>query len=205
MAKLPPPSNTGNPFADQIGDDLAPTGTHVATILDVKDEFGVQRQKFESVDMETVDLTCFLLGFRDQQGLAHRVASKRMRISGNEKSALFGFLKGLLGRAPEIGYDYCDLNGSRCLVSVEHVQRKNGSGAFAAVAALSPLPVGYADTAPGSQQSADHSPSDSAAPSTTTTQAEQTAQPQQPSSAPVEPAVAAQAAADSSAGEEIPF
>jgi len=205
MAKIPPPSNIGNPFAEQIGDDLAPTGTHVATILDVNDEFEVQRQKYESAEMETVDLTCFLFGFRDQQGLAHRVASKRMRISGSEMSALFGFLKSLVGRAPEVGYDYCDLKGSRCLVTVEHVQRKNGSGVFAAVAALSPLPPGYTDIAPGSQQSADNSSSNSQAPSTAPTQAEQTAQPQQPSPAPVQPPVATQAAAASSADEEIPF
>jgi hypothetical protein len=145
MAKLPPPSNTGNPFADQIGDDLAPTGTYVATILNIKDEFGVERQKYESTEIETVDLTCFLFEILDHQGVKHGVASKRMRISGNEKSALFGFLKSLLGKAPEVGYDYCDLKGSRCLITVEHVQRKNGNGVYAAISSLSPLPSGYGD------------------------------------------------------------
>jgi hypothetical protein len=78
-----------NPFAGQVGDDLAPQGTFVATVLDIMDEFGVQRQKYQSQEMETVDLTTFLFGFRDREGNPHRLASRRMRISGNEKSTFF--------------------------------------------------------------------------------------------------------------------
>ena len=143
MAKLPPPPSTSNPFADQIGDGLAPTGTFVATILDIKDEFGVRRRRYESIEMEEVDLTCFLFGFRDQHGAEHRIASKRMKISGHENSALFGFLKGLLGKAPEIDWDYCDRKGSQCLITIEHVQRKDGSGVYASICSVSPLPPGY--------------------------------------------------------------
>ncbi len=148
MAILQQPTNNGNPFVDSIGDDLAPAGTFVATILDIKDEFGVQRTKFQSTEMEQVDLTCFLFGFRDAQGAEHRVSSKRMRISGNEKSSLFGFLKSLLGRAPQFGWDYCTLKGRQCLLTVEHIQRRDGSGVFAAIAALSPVPAGFGAPAP---------------------------------------------------------
>ncbi len=143
MAILQQPTNNGNPFADSIVDGLAPAGTFVATILDIKDEFSVTRQKFQSTEMEQVDLTCFLFGFRDAQGMEHRVSSKRMRISGNEKSSLFGFLKSLLGRAPQFGWDYCTLKGRQCLLTVEHIQRRDGSGVFAAIAALSPVPAGF--------------------------------------------------------------
>ena len=144
MAVLQQPVNNSNPFADMIGDDLAPAGTFVATILDVKDEFGIQRQKYQSTELETVDLTTFLFGFRDAQGSAHRVSSRRMRISGNEKSNLFGFLKSMLGHAPQYGWDYCTLKGQQCLLTVEHIQRRDGSGVFAAIATLSPVPAGYA-------------------------------------------------------------
>ncbi len=157
MAVLEQPTNNGNPFADVIGDALAPAGTFVATILDVKDEFGIQRQKYQSTEMESVDLTCFLFGFRDAQGAAHRVSSKRMRISGNEKSALFGFLKSLQGHAPQYGWDYCTLKGTQCLLTVEHIQRRDGSGVFAGIAALSPVPAGYGSApvaAPVSQAAA---------------------------------------------------
>jgi hypothetical protein len=143
MAVLQQPTNHSHPFADQIGDNLPPVGTYVATIIDVRDVFGVQRQKFQSQEIETVDLTCFLFGFRDAQGTPHKVASRQMRISGNEKSALFHFLKSLLGKAPAYGWDYCTLKGQKCLLTVEHLQRRDGSGVFAAIAALSPVPAGY--------------------------------------------------------------
>ena len=143
MAVLQQPVSHTNPFARQIGDALAPAGTFIATVLDIRDEFGVTRQKFQSTELEKVDLTCFLFGFRDAQGNPHRVASRQMRISGNEKSALFGFLKSLLGRAPTFGWDYCSLKGAKCLLTVEHVQRRDGSGVFAAIAALSPVPAGF--------------------------------------------------------------
>jgi len=142
MAVLQQPVVGGNVFADQIGDDLAPAGTYVATVLDIVDEFGVQRQKFQSMEMETVDLTTFLFGFRDAQGFEHRVSSRRMKISGNEKASLFGFLKSLLGHAPQYGWDYMAIKGAQCLVTVEHIQRRDGTGVFAGIAALSPVPQG---------------------------------------------------------------
>ena len=85
MAVLQQPTSHSNPFSQQLGDALAPAGTWIATVLDIKDEFGVPRQKFQSTEMETVDLTCFLFGFRDTQGVPHKVASRQMKISGNEK------------------------------------------------------------------------------------------------------------------------
>ena len=124
-------------------------------MIDICDEFGVQRTKFQSTEIETVDLTTFLFGFRDAQGFEHRVASRRMKISGNEKSTLFAFLKGLLGRAPVFGWDYCELRGAQCLLTVEHITRRDGTGVFAAIAALSPLPAGYAG--PARQETGDRS------------------------------------------------
>ena len=142
MAVLQQPTNHSNPFSQQIGDALAPAGTWIATVIDIKDQFGVPRQKFQSTEMETVDLTCFLFGYRDTQGVPHKIASKQMKISGNEKSALFGFLKSLLGRAPAYGWDFCALKGHKCLLTVEHVQKRDGSGVYAGIASLSPVPAG---------------------------------------------------------------
>ena len=142
MAVLTQPTDTSNPFVEVIGNALAPAGTFIATVIDVRDEFGVVRTKFQSTETEKVDLTTFLFGFRDTQNQQHRVASRRMKISGNEKSALFAFLKALLGKAPEYGWDYCSLKGAKCLLTVEHVKRKDGVGVFASIAALSPVPQG---------------------------------------------------------------
>ena len=119
MAVLQQPVSHNNPFAAVIGDALAPAGTFIATVIDIHYEFGVTRTKFQSTEVEKVDLTTFLFGFRDAAGNPHRVASKQMKISGNEKSALFGFLKSLLGRAPTFGWDYCSLKGQKCLLTVE--------------------------------------------------------------------------------------
>ena len=148
MAVLQQPVVNGNVFSELIGDDLAPAGTYVATVIDVRDEFGVQRQKFQSTEIEAVDLTTFLFGFRDAQGYEHRVASRRMKISGNEKAALFAFLKCLLGRAPQYGWDYMAVKGAQCLLTVEHVTKRDGTGVFAAIAALSPVLAGFVQSAP---------------------------------------------------------
>ena len=192
MAVLTQPTDSSNPFLVTIGDDLAPAGTFVATVLDVRDEFGVVRTKFQSTETEKVDLTTFLFGFRDAQGLPHRVASRRMKISGNEKSALFTFLKSLLGKAPEYGWDYCSLKGAKCLLTVEHVKRKDGVGTFAAIAAMSPVPHGLAIPA--------------AAPATRTAATSQVAPPPTapPAAAAPRPATPTQAAATDIL-DEVPF
>lgn len=138
-------SKSVNPFIEQIKDDLAPAGTWVATIIDIKDQFGVVRPSFDNPQVtEVVDLTTFLFGYRDQAGQPHRIASKTMRISGNEKSNLFGFLKSALGSAPKYGWDYCELKGKKCLITVAHEQKRNGQGVFPTIAALCPVPAGMA-------------------------------------------------------------
>lgn len=164
MAVLEQPVSNSNPFIEQIGDKLAPVGTYAATILDIRDEFGVRRNKFQSEETEEVDLTCFLFGFRDSRGVEHKVASRTMKISGNVKSALYDFLKRLLGRAPAYGWDYCTLKGSKCLLTVEHVTRKDGNGVFAGIASLSPMPVNN-DPAETQQSTVPPAPSVAGAPS----------------------------------------
>jgi hypothetical protein len=148
MAVLKQPSaGSRNPFAEQCGDQLPPVGTWVATVLDINDTFGVVRSKYENPsETETVDLATFLFGFRDESGAPHKIASKSMKISGNEKSALYGFLKSILGAAPAYGEDYCQHKGKQCLITVEHVTKRDGSGVFAAISSLSPVPKGM--TAP---------------------------------------------------------
>ena len=138
-------SKSNNPFLEQVKDDLAPAGTWVAMIIDIKDQFGVVRPSFDNPQLtEVVDLTTFLFGFRDQAGQPHRITSKTMRISGNEKANLFGFLKSALGSAPKYGWDYCELKGKKCLITVAHEQKRTGQGVFPTIAALCPVPAGMA-------------------------------------------------------------
>ena len=201
MAILQQPVVGGNVFAEQIGDDLAPAGTYVATVLDIVDEFGVQRPKFQSTETEVVDLTTFLFGFRDAQGFEHRVASRRMKISGNEKSSLFAFLKSLLGHAPQYGWDYMALKGAQCLVTVEHIQRRDGVGVFAGIAALSPVPQGMGGPQTGSGAAAPRPPV--AAPRTPA--APVGGAPMRPTARAVAPSPAPARAAGVGQGEALPF
>ena len=138
-------SKSVNPFVELVKDDLAPAGTWVATIIDIRDQFGIVRPSFDDPHVtETVDLTTFLFGFRDQAGQPHKIASKTMRISGNEKSNLFGFLKSALGSAPKYGWDYVEMKGKKCLITVAHEAKRNGQGVYPTIAALCPVPAGMA-------------------------------------------------------------
>lgn len=160
MAVLTQPVSLNNPFAEEVGNDLPPVGTFIATVLKIKDQFGVKRLKFQSTEMETVDLTCFLFGFRDLQNQPRMVASKQMKISANEKSNLFGFLQSMLGRAPSMGWDYCELKGHKCLVTITHVQKRDGSGSFPSITSVSPIPQGFT---PGATQQPAAAPAQPAA------------------------------------------
>lgn len=139
MALLIKPANTFVRVFETSDD--APEGTFQATIIDIKDQFGIERKKFQSEEMEKTDVTTFLFGFRDSDNNPYKIASKTMRISGSEKSALFLFLKNILGKAPAYGWDYCELKGRKCLLTVEHVARQDGS-TYPSIAALSPIPIG---------------------------------------------------------------
>lgn len=146
MAVLQAQVNNVNRVFDLPADVLPAKGTHIATCIDVKDLFGVERKKFQSEETEKVDITAFLFGYRDKQGGQHRIATKPMKISNNDKSSLHLFLKSWLGEAPRNGWDYCEMKGKKALVTVDHEQRKNGEGQYATIVSVSPLPEGMSET-----------------------------------------------------------
>ena len=49
-------------------DELPPSGNYVATCLDIADEFGVTRRKYQSEETEEIDVTRFLFGFKGKDG-----------------------------------------------------------------------------------------------------------------------------------------
>ncbi len=143
--------------------NLPPKGTYAATIIDIVDKYGVERRKFEQPDqMEKVDLTAFLFGFRDREGNAHKIDSKPMRISGNEKSALYAFLTSVLGEAPKMGWDYCALKGRKVLITIAHAEGGKSGQTYASIATVSPLPDGFvaaaAEPAPAPAKAAKTAP-----------------------------------------------
>lgn len=108
-------------------DELAPSGDYVATCIDIADEFSVPRRKYQSEEMEDVDVTRFLFGLRGQDGRLYKVQTFEMKISGSPKSTLYKFLSAWLGKAPDYGWDYCTLKGSGAVISIEHVVSQMGT------------------------------------------------------------------------------
>ena len=123
MATLQAPAENSNGF--EI-DDVAPAGDYVATCIDIADEFGVTRRKYQSEETEQIDVTRFLFGFRAQDGNIYKVQTFEMKISGSPKSALFKFLSSWLGQAPRMGWDYCELKGKGAVIKVEQVTSQMG-------------------------------------------------------------------------------
>jgi hypothetical protein len=142
MAILTANASNAYRFFDLDQEGTPPEGTFQATIIDIEDRFGVERKKFQSEETEKVDMTSFLFGFRDEDNSAWKIDSKPMKISGHKESALFKFLKSILGKAPEMGWDYLELKGRKVLLTIEHATSNNGNE-YANIAAISPLPKGY--------------------------------------------------------------
>jgi len=125
-------------------DELAPSGDYVATCLDIADEFSVPRRKYQSEEMEDVDVTRFLFGFKGQDGRLYKVQTFEMKISGSPKSTLYKFLTAWLGKAPDYGWDYCSLKGQGAVISVEHVVSQMGT-TYPKIARLTPAKTSLAD------------------------------------------------------------
>lgn len=160
MAVLTEPKKPfGGPF-DLADEPTPPEGTFLATCIECKDQFGVTRTKFQSTETEVVDLTAFLFGFRDQLGSPYKIATQSMKISGNEKAALYLFLRSWLGKPFGYGGDYAapeaqgGMVGRKALITISHEQRRNGDGVFAKIISVSPVPTGFTQAAPAAPSAA---------------------------------------------------
>jgi hypothetical protein len=138
MAVLTEPKATGG-FGPRIK-EMAPKGTHLATLVDVQDYPNVVRPTFENPSInETVDLTVFVFGFKKDETL-YLVKSPDMRISGNPKSKLYGFVQQITGEPPTYGKDTKDLIGTGVQLTVAHRESKRTPGKmYAYISAVSPL------------------------------------------------------------------
>lgn len=119
---------------------LPPTGSYIATCLDINDQFGVQRPNFDNPQlMESRDATRFLFGFRGADEQLHKVESFEFRISGSPKANLMKFLNAWLGKPAEYGWDYCELKGQGALIAVAHKPNADGSRIFANIVDIKPV------------------------------------------------------------------
>ena len=104
---------------------------------------GVTRPKYDNpAENETVNLTYFFFGFRDQKtDSLHVLRSKPMKISLHEKSALTAFLSQWLGESPKYGFDTATLKSEGAQITVSHVAAQNGK-VYANITGISPVMQG---------------------------------------------------------------
>ena len=69
-----------------------------AKVINVFVGLGMRRPKYQSQELEEVDLVVVRLGWRDAAGEPYRYETGPMKISSSPKSALCKFLRELLGR-----------------------------------------------------------------------------------------------------------
>ena len=114
MAKIP---ETKAPALANLGEPPS-KGTYVAVCLDVVDQYNVERRKYESEETEIVNLTRFIFGVKTKDGSLRKLASKSMKISNHENSALRAFLVSWQGEAPKPGFDTATLIGRPAQITV---------------------------------------------------------------------------------------
>lgn len=134
------------PLSGVIIQETAPAGTFLAVCVDVEDMFGVERHKYQSQDMEVVNLTRFTFGFKAKDGKKYVVRTRKELISGNEKANLVKFLKAWKGKVP-YGVDYNTFVGDGAQVTVENFVGKRGD-TLALVAGIAPVLDGLEDKVP---------------------------------------------------------
>ena len=123
-----------------ISSETPQKGRFIATCIEVHDEIGVERQKFESSETEVVDLTTFYFGYKDREGRPHVVKSKSMKLSLHEKAALVKFIKSWSGKPPGAGFDTQSLKGVGAEIRVERVASMKTPGReYANIADIGPV------------------------------------------------------------------
>lgn len=141
MAMLTPQAESSNGF--EIN-ELAPAGDYVATCIQVADEFGVTRKKYQSEETHEIDVTRFLFGFKGQDGKLYKIQTFEMTQSTSPRAKLMIFLTAWLSHSPKMNWDYCEMVGQGAVIKVEHVTSQMGK-VYAKIAGISPCKTSLSD------------------------------------------------------------
>lgn len=156
MAILSQNSSTGGSGgsrAKNVG--TPPKGTFLAICLGSDEEYGVKRKKFESEEEEVVDLISFYFGYKIKTGEPFVIRSKRMKLSGHEKSALFQFIAGWLGEKPPANFDTATLEGKAAQITVAHEIAISSGKTYANLKSASPVMEGLENAIPSARMFAE--------------------------------------------------
>jgi hypothetical protein len=143
MAKIP--ESNGGGLADM--GPPPPAGTYLAVCVAVIDLYGVDRKKFESEEMEKVDVTRFVFGVKTKSGQLHKIATREMKITSGPKANLTKFLKSWTGENPKPGMDTEDLKGKGAQITVTAEEARNGK-VYNNITGISPVLDGYEANVP---------------------------------------------------------
>jgi hypothetical protein len=143
MAKIPQSTGSG---LGALGEP-PPAGTYLAVCVDVIDSYGVDRPKYQSEEMEKVDVTRFVFGVKTKKGDLHKIATREMKITGGPKANLTKFLKAWTGENPKPGMDTEELKGKGAQITVTAEESRNGK-TYNNITGIAPVLEGYEANVP---------------------------------------------------------
>jgi hypothetical protein len=143
MAKIPQSTGSG---LGALGEP-PPAGTYLAVCVDVMDSYGVDRPKYQSEEMEKVDVTRFVFGVKTKSGALHKIATREMKITGGPKANLTKFLKAWTGENPKPGMDTEELKGKGAQITVTAEESRNGK-TYNNITGIAPVMDGLEDKVP---------------------------------------------------------
>jgi hypothetical protein len=137
MAQIPQSSGGSSSFGPP-----PPAGTYLAVCTDVIDLYGVDRKKYESEEMEKVNVTRFVFGVKTKSGSLHKIATREMKISGSPKSNMMKTIKAWTGEMPKAGWDTEELKGRGAQITVSAEEARNGK-TYNNITGIAPVLDGY--------------------------------------------------------------
>jgi hypothetical protein len=130
-------TQSGGDYRSYKLETLAPKGTFAATCVDCMESMGVERQKYQSDEMETVDLIRYLFLVDTKEG-PFLVQTNEMRLSAYKEAALAKFIQGWTGDLPAPGFDTMNMVGEVCQLSINHKTSARGT-TYPIITSISPL------------------------------------------------------------------
>jgi hypothetical protein len=136
MAILKASSGSGDYRSYKL-DTLAPKGTFPAICVDCMESMEVERKKWQSEEIETVDLLRFLFIVKTDDGAVF-VQSHEMKISAYKESSLAKFIEGWTGDLPAPGFDTLNMVGELCQLTINHKTSTRGN-LYPVIKSIAPL------------------------------------------------------------------
>lgn len=113
-------------------------GQYIARCIEIDEEYGVTRKKYQSEETEVVNLIHFYFGFKNKAGEAFVIKTKGYKISGSPKSALVEFITSWVGEKPSNKFDTETLRGCSAQITVA-LETSQGGKTYANIAGISPV------------------------------------------------------------------